>query len=292
MDSNDTNLPLVLRRALSERGWNEQIRYRPAVGGDTASSGLLTHFGGRCFVKIHPNAALLAAEEAGLRALEPWLRVPQVQGRYADEVGGVLFLEALALEPLGQDGWRAAGQALAGLQRGATHTVYGGVADNFIGGMVQHNGDETEWPRFFARQRLQPQLQWATQQGLPAQASRAVGRVIDHLPHWLPHRPVCALLHGDLWMGNLGQLGGAEPVFFDPACYYGDPQVDLAMLNLFGRPPEAFYHGYQGHLPTPEQRARWPVYDLYHWLNHFNLFGHCYASAVTDTARLLCRELE
>lgn len=292
MDSNDTNLPLVLRRALSERGWKQQIRYWPGVGGDTADSGLLTHSGGRCFVKMHPNAALLAAEEAALLALGPWLRVPRVQGRFTEGAGGVLFLEALALEPLGQAGWRAAGQALAGLHRGATHTVYGGVADNFIGGMVQHNGDETEWPRFFARQRLQPQLQWAKQKGLPAQVCRAVQRVIDHLPRWLPQQPVSALLHGDLWMGNLGQIAGGEPVFFDPACYYGDPQVDLAMLNLFGRPPEAFYHGYQGHLPTPQQRARWPVYDLYHWLNHFNLFGHSYASAVSDTAGILCQELE
>ena len=73
-------------------------------------------------------------------------------------------------------------------------------------------------------------------------------------------------------------------MFFDPACYYGDPQVDLAMLNLFGRAPAAFYHGYQGRLPDTKQQRPWPVYDLYHWLNHFNLFGDSYAGQVRRTA--------
>ncbi len=292
MDNNDTNLPLVLSRALSDKGWNQQVQYQPGAGGDTASSGLLSHSRGRCFVKMHRDSALLAAEEMGLQLLAPWLSVPRVQGRFTGDTGGVLFLEPLTLESLGLDGWEAAGKALARLHSQATHAVYGGVADNFIGGMPQHNADDSSWPRFFARQRLHPQLQWAQQKGLPPQACRAVRRVIEHLPRWLPQQPASALLHGDLWIGNLGQVGGDAPVFFDPACYYGDPQVDLAMLNLFGRPPQAFYDGYQGHLPTPAQRARWPVYDLYHWLNHFNLFGHSYFSAVNDTAEILCRELE
>ncbi len=273
MGSNNTNLPLILLRALLAKGWDPKARYWPKVGGNTANTGFLEYSGGRCFVKMHSNAALLSAEDAGLVALEPWLKVPRILGRFSDETGGVLFLDALALEPLGLAGWRAAGVALAQLHSQAVHTVYGGVTDNFIGGTPQYNKNDTDWCRFFARQRLLPQLDWAQHKGLSKATCLQVHRVVKYLPRWLPRAPASGLLHGDLWVGNLGQIDGSEPVFFDPACYYGDPQVDLAMLNLFGQPPEAFYQGYQGRLPDNHQRGRWPVYDLYHWLNHFNLFG-------------------
>jgi fructosamine-3-kinase len=199
----------------------------------------------------------------------------------------VLILEYLPIASLtGSRQWIAAGASLGRLHRVEGPARYGSHPDNFIGASLQSNADHSDWVAFFANERLTPQLQRARERGLPAQAAERTGQVIEQLDRWLPSRPPCALVHGDLWQGNLGQVNG-EPVFYDPACYHGDPQVDLAMLNLFGGVPAAFYQGYQAEYPTTLRYQAWPVYDLYHWLNHYNLFGGQYARAVDDTARRL-----
>ncbi len=280
-------LPLLLMNALNQAGLQGDWTLTPVAGGDTARSGVLEDGVSRYFVKQHRNPLLLEAEARGLEALAASLRVPRVVHCYSSSEGGVLILEHLPIASLtGSNQWMAAGAALACLHRVEGPARYGSHPDNFIGASPQSNTDHSDWITFFANERLAPQLQRATQRGLPPVAAERTARVIEQLDRWLPSRPPCAPVHGDLWQGNLGQVNG-EPVFYDPACYHGDPQVDLAMLNLFGGVPAAFYQGYQAEYPTTLRYQAWPVYDLYHWLNHYTLFGGQYARAVDDTARRL-----
>ncbi|EKF75148.1 fructosamine kinase [Alcanivorax hongdengensis A-11-3] len=261
-------------------------------GGDTARAARLDIQGrAPLFVKFHPNADLLVAEARGLALLGPQVPVPAVHSLVPleGERGALLVMEYLVLSPLrGDQHWFDAGQTLARLHQ-VQGPYYGETQHNFIGGMPQYNRPETDWPTFFAGQRLAPQLQWARQRGLDPELCRQVEQVIDVLPRWLPGQPSMALLHGDLWQGNLA-MHGDQVCFYDPACYYGDPQVDLAMLNLFGRPPQNFYLGYQGHTISAADRRAWPVYDLYHWLNHYNLFGSSYRQAIASVCQTLLSE--
>jgi len=280
-------LPVLVRQALNQAGLQGDWTLTPVGGGDTARSGLLEGGVSRYFVKQHRNPLLLEAEARGLEALAARLSVPRVVHCYSASEGGVLILEYLPIASLtGSSQWMAAGASLGRLHRVEGPARYGSHPDNFIGASLQSNADHSDWVAFFANERLTPQLQRARERGLPAQAAERIGQVIEQLDRWLPSRPPCARVHGDLWQGNLGQVNG-EPVFYDPACYHGDPQVDLAMLNLFGGVPAAFYQGYQAEYPTTLRYQAWPVYDLYHWLNHYNLFGGQYARAVDDTARRL-----
>ena len=94
---------------------------------------------------------------------------------------------------------------------------------------------------------------------------------------FIDYRPAPSLLHGDLWSGNAAQTSGDGPVIFDPACYYGDRETDIAMAELFGGFPISFYAAYRAEWPLdPGYEARKPLYNLYHVLNHFNLFGSAY----------------
>ncbi len=127
---------------------------------------------------------------------------------------------------------------------------------------------------------------------LKPQYARAAGN--GYSLDWLPferllagHRPAPSLLHGDLWRGNVGFVSGT-PVLFDPAVYYGDAECDLAMSELFGGFPGAFYEAYP---QDPGYQRRTPLYNLYHLLNHLNIFGGGYLAQVKETLGLLRRAL-
>ncbi|MZR61643.1 phosphotransferase [Alcanivorax sp. DP30] len=255
-------------------------------GGDTAVSVKVVAKRRDLFAKIHENASLLMCEQAALTALSSFVKTPRVVSCSEIDGCGVLIMEYLQIHPpLTDPDWHALGRALAGLHgQSECEGPFGFDMDNYIGGSLQRNEHLSSWRDFFVQRRLGPQLELAW--GLPESARRHVERVIARINVWLPADPPAALLHGDLWSGNLGLQGG-EPVFYDPACYYGDPQADLAMMSLFGSVPDSFYLAYQGHLPDAEQQNTWRVYHLYHLLNHFNLFGSAYASSVERVARQL-----
>ena len=209
----------------------------------------------------------------GLRALGAVIRVPRILDHGADFV----LLERLELRRDGD--WAALGRMLAGLhrQRGPR---YGWHRDNYIGLSPQANGWAEDWNEFWWSRRLAPQLERA---GLRA----------EFLRHALEdHRPAPALLHGDLWSGNAGFIDEG-PVVFDPAVYYGDREADLAMTELFGGFASEFYAAYQRELPLGEGYAwRKHLYNLYHLLNHLNLFGGAYRAQVEATLGLLRRRFE
>jgi fructosamine-3-kinase len=150
--------------------------------------------------------------------------------------------------------------------------------DNFIGATPQGNAWMQDWAAFFCERRLRPQLALAVRRGFAAEV-RCGEHLLEAVPALLAGRDVPAsLLHGDLWGGNWLASVGGEPVLIDPAVYYGDREADLAMTALFGGFGAAFYRAYEAVAPrAPGWQVRAELYNLYHVLNHANLFGGGYA---------------
>ena len=224
------------------------------------------------------RADAFAAEAEGLQALKlAGLRVPEVVSQGVDGGRAFLVLEYLELQSKGD--FAALGRTLAAAHRHAGPR-FGWHRDNYIGATPQQNGWCDDWGTFWQERRLRPQLALARKNGFD----------IEDLPLadlLKGHRPAPSLLHGDLWRGNAGFVAGG-PVVFDPAVYYGDREADLAMTELFGGFPPAFYASYKENYPLESgYRQRKHLYNLYHLLNHLNLFGGGYLGQVKQTLRLL-----
>ena len=157
---------------------------------------------------------------------------------------------------------------------------FGWRRDNYIGGTPQLNRGATTWSAFWRDTRLRPQIELARRNGLGRSLLDKAERLVEAVPELLAgHSPSASQLHGDLWGGNAGFLPGGEPVLFDPAVYWGDSEADLAMTELFGGFPPEFYRAYDEVAPRDAGYAtRKTLYNLYHVLNHANLFGGSYAS--------------
>jgi len=237
----------------------------------------------RTFRKSLPpiQAARLAAELDGLAALRATgtVRVPQKVGAGETPELCWIELEYLELAALDRVAGAKLGEQLAGLHRCfAADDLYGWPRDNFIGAMPQSNQSHRNWAGFFAAERLRPQLAWASGNGLDRSWRDQGERIVENVSaFFLDYRPVPSLLHGDLWSGNAGMLPDGEPVIFDPAVYRGDREADLAMSELFGGFPESFYAAYRQAWPLdPGYETRKTLYNLYHVLNHLNMFGTGY----------------
>jgi fructosamine-3-kinase len=173
--------------------------------------------------------------------------------------------------------WPEMGRQLAVLHRAAHLRGFGWHRDNTIGETPQVNSWTQNWADFFAEYRIGYQLRLAAQKGAHFAQAEALLRAIPKV--LAEHDPEPSLLHGDLWSGNAAFDAAGAPVIFDPATYYGDREVDLAMTGLFGGFPKAFYEGYQAAWPLKAgYQERKVLYNLYHVLNHFNLFGGSYAN--------------
>jgi len=170
---------------------------------------------------------------------------------------------------------------------------YGWARDNFIGLTPQANAWHDDWIAFWETQRLRPQLELAHRNGYGDALAQQGDALLAALPALLGgHRPPAALLHGDLWSGNAGALADGTPVIFDPAAYYGDPEADLAMTELFGGFMPAFYEGYREARDVDYGYAvRKTLYNLYHVLNHLNLFGGTYLHQAERMMRQLLAEV-
>lgn len=246
----------------------------------------------RAFVKTAPaaEAGRLATEAEGLAALAPALRVPAVHARGEAAGRAWLALEWLELRPPGEVSAERLGRQLAAAHR-LTAGAFGWRNDNWIGASPQDNGWLPDWTEFFAKRRLAPQLAAAADRGA-GRLVRDGERLLAALPRILAdHTPLPSLVHGDLWGGNWGMLPGGEPVVFDPAVHYADRECDLAMTELFGGFPAAFHVAYRESWPLDAgYELRRDLYQLYHLLNHFRLFGGGYRrQAEAAMARLLAR---
>jgi fructosamine-3-kinase len=236
---------------------------------------------GRHFVKTGEATALprFEAEVDGLLALRQVgaMRVPEVISCGLASGHAQLALEYLDLRPLDRQSGVALGRALADMHR-ITGPRFGWPSDNFIGATPQENGWRDNWALFFAEHRLRPQLRLAAERGMDRQLTAHGEAIAERVgAFFLDHRPIPSLLHGDLWGGNAAALPDGTPAIFDPAVYYGDRETDIAMAELFGGFPESFYTAYRDAWPLDRGfETRKTLYNLYHILNHFNLFGSGY----------------
>jgi len=262
--------------------------------------------GGRLFAKINTLEALplLEAEAEGLEALScaaagTDLRVPAPLAVGVAGSQAVLVLPWLELEgsasAIAPGAWHRLGAALALLHRNSLERPcmpgdrpgrFGWPRDNAIGAAPQANGWLESWGPFFAERRLAPQLKRLESR---IGALRGGQALLERVPDWLDgHGADPCLVHGDLWSGNAAIDASGHGVIFDPAVHRADREVDLAMARLFGGFPAPFFAGYEATWPLPAgHRRRVPLYNLYHLLNHANLFGGSYA----DQAQAVIAEL-
>lgn len=272
-----------------------EFRSSGGVGGGCIHRAMVVESGHRenklrYFVKANDAsaAAMFEAERDGLNALAApgAVRVPQVITTGTAGTEAFLVLEFLDLS--GRPDPAAMGRALAALHR-STAAHFGWRRDNYIGATVQINGEDTDWPRFYAERRLRPQLEIARQRGCPAALYDEGMKLANNVGKFFTaYRPGPSLLHGDLWGGNAAYLRNGTPVIFDPAAYWGDREADLAMTELFGGFGAEFYAAYREAWPLdPGYGIRKNLYNLYHILNHYNLFGGGYADQGQRMARQL-----
>jgi fructosamine-3-kinase len=250
---------------------------------------------GDVFTKVAPAAALpmFEAEAAGLAELRRAgeIRVPEV---YAVET---IKGEALiAMERLHFSAPSAADQAMLGRQLARLHRhrrdEYGWNRDNTVGPTPQINTYNADWAAFYRTQRLQYQLNLAERNGYRGELQALGANLCNSINDlFATYRPVASLLHGDLWGGNWGVADDA-PVLFDPAVYYGDRETDLAMTRLFGGFSGRFYAAYESEWPLSDgHELRLSLYQLYHVLNHLNLFGRAYHPQALSLLRQLTRRI-
>jgi len=265
----------------------------PVAGGCINHCALLTVSGSGRKVFAKTNSAdklqMFEAEGISLMALAATqtLRVPEVirfgiVGDYS-----FLVLEHLPLVRGTPEQFRALGEKLATLHRSASEDGrFGFTVDNFIGATPQANPWHDRWADFFAEDRIVPQLELAARGGRTfAHGDQLVARIPDLLAG---HEPQASLLHGDLWGGNIGFTPGGTPVIFDPASYYGDRETDLAFTEFFGGFGPEFYASYRHSYPLADgYETRRDLYNLYHVLNHYNLFGHSYGEQAEAMIRRL-----
>lgn len=233
------------------------------------------------FVKTNHARMLdmFQAEAAGLDALgdSDSIRVPRALCTGVSGETSYIVLEHLELVHGGSAGWRQAGRQLAAMHR-CSAEAFGWSRDNTIGATPQHNAWHTEWVSFWAEQRLGFQLAEAARNGYLGRLQTLGEQLMERFPVLIDHAPPPALLHGDLWSGNIGFVRSGEPVIYDPAAYFGDREAELAMTELFGGFSSDFYAAYREAWPLDAgYRVRKILYNLYHVLNHLNLFGGGYA---------------
>lgn len=254
-----------------------------AAGGCINESAVVRGSNRAYFVKINraDRAYMFAAEASGLEEIgrTGTVRVPRPVCHGASGQASWIVLEHLELAPARAAGMRALGRNLARLHR-FTGQRYGWHRDNSVGSTPQPNTPSQDWTVFWRDRRLGFQLELAASKGYGGRLGMDGGRLMEKLPAFFQsYAPPPSLLHGDLWSGNAAATATDEPVVFDPAVYYGDRETDLAMTELFGGFAPSFYEAYRAEWPLdPGYEMRKPLYNLYHVLNHFNLFGGGYGA--------------
>ena len=260
------------------------IESRSEIGGGCINECYVVRSRGLAFfVKLNApaRADMFAAEAEGLAeiARSHTVRVPQPVCHGANAQASWLVLEHLELRPGGDRSMAQLGRNLARMHR-VTSERFGWQRDNTIGATPQVNTWSGDWIAFWHERRLGYQLQLAESGGrsgrLVADGERLLGALSSFFHGYTPPP---SLLHGDLWSGNVGLEAGGDPVIYDPAVYYGDREADLAMTELFGGFPASFYDAYGASYPLDAgYRVRKHLYNLYHVLNHLNLFGGGYGA--------------
>lgn len=298
LSSSENHFWSALQRHIGEQRMAPfRITGRQAVGGGCINSAwLIESSSQRYFVKLNEPGSLpmFEAEAEGLRELARHgsLRAPAplCWGRAGPHA--YLVLEYLDLSSPGASTWEAMGRGLASQHHHTQHR-FGWKRDNTIGSTPQANRWHDDWPGFWREQRLEFQLRLAHRNGYRGSLQSSGNKLLNLLENFFPgYLPAASLLHGDLWSGNCGSDSGGNPVIFDPAVYYGDRECDLAMTELFGAFPSRFHAAYEEAYPLDAgYRVRKHLYNLYHVLNHANMFGGSYVSQAENMIHRLLGEV-
>lgn len=259
-------------------------------GGDINTCFCLTDDNQKYFVKLNDKNHL-EHFESEVYALKQIHRCEQISCPKVITLGvtldkSFLVLNFIPFETPHSDDWYHLGQQLAHLHKTSTHGQFGWQYDNYIGNTVQPNQWSSNWKSFFAEQRIGWQLQLLYEKSIRfGDIDHIIQKCHDALSH---HHVTPRLVHGDLWHGNMG-FSDHNAIIFDPACYYGDREVDVAMTELFSHLPHNFYQGYHDTFPLKKDyEQRKLIYNFYHILNHANLFGGNY---IEQSKALLSRIL-
>ncbi|MBE9567636.1 MAG: fructosamine kinase family protein [Proteobacteria bacterium] len=257
------------------------VKQQRVIGGGSINVAylLIAENGVQYFVKVNSagREGMFAAEARGLQALASAgaIKVPQPVCYGDDGRQSYIVLEHLEMHG-------AADQRVLGVQLAAMHKVtaehYGWDIDNTIGATFQPNKQSDDWLDFWSHQRLGFQLQLAAKNGYGGELQSLGEKLLLEMPKLFSRHDVSAsMLHGDLWGGNVAGLQDGTPVIFDPAFYYGDREADIAMTYVFGGFTQDFYASYQDVYPLDDGFAvRKTFYNIYHIINHLNLFGGGY----------------
>ena len=268
------------------------LQDRRSVGGGSINQAFRISDGDRdYFLKLNQASqyAMFEAEASGLRemAATNTIRVPQPLCWGTAEGSCYIVVEYLPLGNSSRDSWYQMGQDLAAMHHVISDRGFGWQRDNTIGDTPQKNPWTADWVEFYVEHRLRYQFQLANRRGNFRRQEELMAAVPSLLAG---HVPEPSLVHGDLWSGNASVTVDGTPVILDPATYYGDREVDIAMSELFGRFPQPFYDGYNDAYPLePGYETRKILYNLYHIINHFNLFGGGYAAQAQSMIDRLLR---
>lgn len=255
-----------------------KIKFENSVGGGCINQAFrVSSELGDLFLKVNTSnlVAMFEAEYHGLLEMRSSKSVfvpePLFYGKCETHAYLLMRYEAMS----GPANWKEMGEQLAQMHRN-TSDRFGWDRDNTIGATQQLNNRSDQWVHFFREFRLGFQVELARKNGL---GLKRADELLDKLESFFEAEPLPSLLHGDLWSGNVGFTEKGEPAFFDPATHYGDRECDLAMTEMFGGFPEEFYKAYEKFWPIEKgYRQRKDLYQLYHVLNHYNLFGGGYGS--------------
>ncbi len=256
------------------------LRDRQSVGGGSINQVYrISDSHHQYFLKLN-QASKVAMFEAEARGLEEMaqtesIRVPKPLCWGSINTQSYIILEWMDLGYGNAQTWETMGRQLAAMHQTVSSQGFGWCQNNTIGDTPQINPWTQDWGDFFAEHRIGYQLRLAHRRG---GSFPLATRLLEAVPQLLAsHQTQPSLVHGDLWSGNAAVTTTGEPVILDPAVYYGDREVDLAMSELFGGFPPTFYQGYQSVSPLEQgYEKRKVLYNLYHILNHFNLFGGSY----------------
>ncbi|CAA6824391.1 MAG: Unknown protein [uncultured Thiotrichaceae bacterium] len=246
------------------------------------------------FIKSNTPSRLsmFEAEAEGLQAIEnsQAIRSPKVFTTQQQATASYIVMEYIAMQS-------CSNMILLGQQLAAMHkqkrSRFGWHRDNTIGATPQSNQQHQDWVTFWCKERLVFQLNLAKHNGLSNKQYEDGLKLANNVSVFFDsYSPVASLLHGDLWGGNCSQDLTGNPVIYDPAVYFGDRETDLAMMELFGGFSSSCFDSYAEHYPIDEgYSTRKTLYNLYHILNHFNLFGGGYGTQAHGMIHRLLAEL-
>ena len=272
-------------------GADRTVERRSRVsGGDINEAYALTlNDGTVLFMKTNTVSAIsfFEAEEAGLEAIRATgtIGVPEVLGLGTDSGFSFLLMEYISGRPQIREFWETFASELAAMHNTDAGEYFGFTSDNWIGAGRQINTPHKEWITFFRECRLRPQFQ-AARDYFSSEDRKRINSLLSKLDRYLIEPAKPSLLHGDLWAGNMITGNDGKGWLIDPAVYYGHPEADIAMTQLFGGYSHRFYAAYRQITDMePGYEDRRDLYNLYHLLNHLNLFGSGYLGSVQRILR-------